>query len=405
MEPPQASLLLGHLSLQALEKSRHVALLEGYARHAVVAHVEPRVTYSGETDEAYRRGLQQTLDALDGRTDERVVRLVLPSRFPLNRIERVAAWNRWLALRAFFRRVHALRPNTRCVLTCSSPLLLPTLRGLDADLTVYEARDDYIALAETKQRADALGRWQKRMLGQCDVAWAVSRNLADRLRVERADVLETTNGVKFSEFSQPDPSLIPDIEELPRPRIGLIGNLNDRVDWELLDYIARARPDWHLVVVGPIYPHLTGPLTKNGVAKLKRNGNVTMLPAVPADAIPAVVHSFDVGLIPYRIFDVTESINPLKAYQYLAAGKPVVASRIPALRDLGDVVTCAGNGNDFVEAIARALATARDTRMVTLRRERVLDYSWERVADARVAVMRERLDLDGRNGRNGRVAY
>jgi glycosyltransferase involved in cell wall biosynthesis len=151
--------------------------------------------------------------------------------------------------------------------------------------------------------------------------------------------------------------------------------------------------------VGPIYPHLSGPLTKNGVARLKRNDNVTMLPAVPADAIPAVVHSFDVGLIPYRLFDVTEAINPLKAYQYLAAGKPVVATRIPALSELGDVVTLADDGDDFVDAIARSLDTARDSKMVTLRRERVLDYSWERVADARVAVMRERLSLNGRNGR------
>ncbi|MGH7290935.1 MAG: glycosyltransferase, partial [Myxococcota bacterium] len=204
--------------------------------------------------------------------------------------------------------------------------------------------------------------------------------------------LETSNGVKCSEFAHPVPSAIPALEALPHPRVGLVGNLNDRVVWELLDHIARKRPDWHVVVVGPIYPHLTGPVTKNGVAKLQGNSNVTMLPAVRADEIPAVVHSFDVGLIPYRIFDVTESINPLKAYQYLAAGKPVVATKIPALKVLRDVVTCAGNGDDFVDAIAAALETARDTRMVTLRRERVLDYSWDRVADARIAIMRERLN-------------
>jgi glycosyltransferase involved in cell wall biosynthesis len=392
LESQPQPLLLGHLSLQPLDKSRHVALLEGYARHAVVVHVEPRVSFRGDADSAFRRGLSQALDALDGRTDERVVRLILPSRLPLNRIERVAAWNRWLALRSFFRRVHRRRPGTQCVLTCSSPLLLPTLRGLGTDLTVYEARDDYVAQADTRSRAESLSRWQSRMLAQCDVAWAVSKTLAERLRNERADVLETTNGVKCTEFMTPVPSTIPDLERLPRPRIGLVGNLNDRVDWELLDTIARKRPDWHVVVVGPIYPHQTGLLTRNGVGKLKKNANVTMVPAVAADEIPAVVHAFDVGLIPYRISDATAAINPLKVYQYLAAGKPVVATMIPALAELKDVVECRGEPDEFIAAIARALESARDGKMITLRRERVLDFSWDRVADERVAVMRARLN-------------
>jgi UDP-galactopyranose mutase len=220
----------------------------------------------------------------------------------------------------------------------------------------------------------------------------VSRNLADRLRIERADVLETTNGVKCTEFATAGEGVIPALEALPHPRIGPVGNLNDRVDWELLDHIARARPDWQVVVVGPIYPHLTGPLTKDGVARLKRNRNVTMLPAVRADEIPAVVHGFDVGLIPYRLFDVTESINPLKAYQYLAAGKPVVATKIPALSVLQDVVECADDGDDFVAAIDRALESAFDESQSAHRRSRALDYSWDRVADERIAVLRERLN-------------
>ncbi len=388
----QSPLLLGHLSLQPLDKSRHVALLEGYARHAVVVHVEPRVSFRGDADTEYRRAVGQALDALDAKSDSRVINLVLPSRLPLNRIEQVAGWNRWLALRSFFRGVHASRPETRCVLTCSSPLLLPTLRGLGADLTIYEARDDYVAQAETKDRAGALERRQRRMLGQCDVAWAVSKHLAERLRIDRADVIETTNGVKCSEFANPVPSTIPALEGLPHPRVGLVGNLNDRVDWELLDYVARARPSWRIVVVGPLYPHQTGPLTVNGVAKLRQNPNVTMLPAVASEEIPAVVHAFDVGLIPYRIFDATESINPLKVYQYLAAGKPVVATRIPALENLRDVVECAPVGDDFVAAIERALGSSRDSRMITFRRERVLDFSWDRVADDRVALMRRRLN-------------
>jgi glycosyltransferase involved in cell wall biosynthesis len=146
------------------------------------------------------------------------------------------------------------------------------------------------------------------------------------------------------------------------------------------------------VVVGPLYPHQTGPLTVNGVAKLTQNPNVTMVPAVASEEIPAVVHAFDVGLIPYRIFDATESINPLKVYQYLAAGKPVVATRIPALENLRDVVECAPVGDDFVAAIDRALGSSRDSRMITFRRERVLDFSWDRVADDRVALMRTRLN-------------
>jgi glycosyltransferase involved in cell wall biosynthesis len=385
LDARRSPLLILHVSGQSLDRSRHVSLLEAYARRAIVVHVEPEVSFAHGVRARFESTAGEVADALGAGRLGKIVRLELPARIPGNRFTAVAAHNRMLALRAFIARVRAAEPRALVMLTCSFPTLLPTLRGLGTDVAVYEARDDYVALRKGEsgeQEARRIERAQRDMAAGADLAWAVSAPLVERLRAIRGDVIETSNGVDFAAFTAAPPAGGPaGFVGIGRPRAGIIGNLNDRMNWDWLAALARERPALQVVVVGPVY--MAGPDTHAGIERLRAYANAHVLGAVEASEIAPVVHAFDVGLIPYRLFDVTESVNPLKAYQYLAAGKPVVASRIPALAKLSDLVSLCDDEAGFVAAVDRALKddapAARERR-----RARAMENSWERVADARI---------------------
>jgi glycosyltransferase involved in cell wall biosynthesis len=106
-----------------------------------------------------------------------------------------------------------------------------------------------------------------------------------------------------------------------RPRIGYLGAIAPWFDFDLVIAVAGARPQWELVLVGPVLPG-AGP----ALSRLSALPNVSVEPAVSHDEVPRVLAGFDVGLIPFRLTTLTAGVNPNKLYEYLAAGLPVVST-------------------------------------------------------------------------------
>jgi glycosyltransferase involved in cell wall biosynthesis len=315
----------------------------------------------------------------------RVVHAPLRGMIPGNRFRVVSTLNRWYGTRSVLR----ILQRTQCddvVLVVQRPDLLPTLRGLPARVRVYDVVDDYEALAETPAAARHVALAHRRMLNQCDIVWTTSRALADRIRPYRADVIESTNGVDVDAFVRGAASAPPTaLAAVPHPRVGLIGRLNDRVDWPLMEEICRARPDWHVVIVGPEYA--AGRDTIAALARLAHYPNAHRIAAIPPDAMPACVAALDVCLIPYRLTTLTLAINPLKVYQYLAAGKPVVATRLPALSPFGDEIACASGADESIDAIEAALASIGDPGIERRRQDYVRQFDWTVVAATRLQAL------------------
>jgi glycosyltransferase involved in cell wall biosynthesis len=166
-----------------------------------------------------------------------------------------------------------------------------------------------------------------------------------------------------------------------------VGNLNDRIDWELLADVARARPDWQLTLVGPVY-HASA-TTEDAIRRLREIPNVHLLGAVEREGLPNAVAALDVGLIPYRMTTANRRINPLKLYQYLAAGVPVVATPIPAVVEVDGAAMVAQSTTAFVAAIDAALRIDAAGREALRRRARAFD--WQAVADRQLAIAERRL--------------
>jgi glycosyltransferase involved in cell wall biosynthesis len=162
------------------------------------------------------------------------------------------------------------------------------------------------------------------------------------------------------------------IAALPRPRIAFTGAVvATKLDFDLLVELARLRRDWSLALVGPIGPG--DPRTD--VSSLAQEPNIHLLGARPYAALPSVLRGADAALIPYAVNELTRSVFPMKVYEYLAAGLPVVATRLPAIARVTDVVM-AGDAHSMARELDRLLA--EDTaELRAARSHRAAEHSWE----------------------------
>jgi len=381
-------------SIRPLTESRHRGLFEAYSRLIPLIVVDPLNSRSSKSENGHRPG-GNDLPVMEA---SGLYRARMRWLLPVDRYKALSRFHRWIGMLEILRAVRRRADGRRVVLVVQHPKLLPTFSCLPADLCVYEVRDDYVALAvnEREHRENVLGH--RRMLGSSDLVVAISDRLVEDIKPIRPDVELTSVGVESEFFLPPDEARVsPELRAISGPRVGTLGNLNDRTDWELLEFLARQRPGWSIVVIGPL--HAPGPLTFEGIDRLKRLPNVHLLPAVAQADIPATIAALDVCLIPYRINEAVERINPLKLYQYLAAGKAVVSTAIPSVKPFTDVVGWTTTREEFLAATDRALAEAADPERCEARRAVARRHTWDAVAAHQLEIFRRALATRSRGGR------
>src|SRR5262245_26430431 len=211
-------MVIVHLGHVPLEEHHHLRLFEALARRARVIYLE-----MGRRGEAVGGGASPGDAGLERR---RFAPILPANRYPL-----VTRWNWWLAARAVLGALARQGVEGR-VLVTQKPDMLPTLHRLGADLTAYAIVDDYVGLAEPAGRK-AVAAGHHRMLEQAGLAWAISEVLVEEARRHRPMVHLVAQGVDHAAFATPA-APPPSISSIAAPRIGAVGNLNDRLDWALV---------------------------------------------------------------------------------------------------------------------------------------------------------------------------
>ena len=247
------------------------------------------------------------------------------------------------------------------------------LDALDPELVVYHCVDDIAA--QPGIDAGSFRAAERRFAARADLVLASAPALAERLQTISTKVLYAPNVADTDLFSgalqpgEPDAA----IEALPHPRIVFCGAIvTTKLDLDLIAALARARPAWSFALVGPVGPG--DPRTD--VSSLSAEPNVHLLGTRSYHDLPSVLREADAGLIPYALNELTSGIFPMKVYEYLAAGLPVVATPLPALAGLADVETAA-DAEGFAQLLDQALAAdSRERRLE--RSRRAAAHSWER---------------------------
>ncbi|MBN2169834.1 MAG: glycosyltransferase [Candidatus Krumholzibacteriota bacterium] len=264
----------------------------------------------------------------------------------------------------------------------------PTGAGLAGHLgerlVVYHCVDAY-AENPGVDRAAILAL-EAELLGRCDLVLATSRALYEEKIPARGLSRYLPNVADAEHFAAAGPPP-PVLARIARPRLGYVGNVAGyKVDLELLAAVALARPDWQLCLVGP----RGAGEPRSDLVPLAGLPNVHLLGQRPYAELPAWVAGFDACLIPFRVSPSTRASFPLKFFEYMAAGKEIIATPLPALAAYADrpgLVRFAAGADAFVAAIEAALAAPQTETLRAARREEARRNAWpERMEDISRAV-------------------
>jgi glycosyltransferase involved in cell wall biosynthesis len=244
-----------------------------------------------------------------------------------------------------------------------TPELVDALRYLRPARVVYEAVDAYEATPGIVGRWVAiLDRYERLLVKQVDLVVVPGERLAERYRSWGATVRVVPHGVDLAEWhgrlSTPgDPVTV-----------GFVGTIDSRLDIQVLRAIAQGHPEWRLRLIGPVQDGFDR-------AALSDLANVSLEPPVPAERIPQLLASFDLGVMPYLDHPNTTHMTPVKNLEYMAAGTPAVARRVPALEPYAELLYFANSPREFVGQLELAL-TEQSPARAQARRSVAEQHGW-----------------------------
>lgn len=237
------------------------------------------------------------------------------------------------------------------VLWFYTPMMLPVARHLEASAVVYDCMDE---LANFRFAPAELLGLEDELIDRADVIFTGGHSLYEAKRERHPRVFAFPSSVDREHFAQArNPGTEPsDQSAVPEPRLGYFGVIDERLDLDLIAGLADARPDWSIVMVGPV--------VKISEDDLPRRPNIQWLGSRSYDALPAYLRGWDIALMPFALNAATQFISPTKTPEYLSAGRPVVSTPVrDVVRQYGEVSgVVIAEGADFVAACETALELA-----------------------------------------------
>lgn len=230
-----------------------------------------------------------------------------------------------------------------------TPMAIGFTNHLEPLITVYDCMDE---LSAFRGASPTLKARENELFDRAKLVFTGGQSLYEAKRDRHPNVYAFPSSIDRAHFAQcrnvaDKPSLEEPADQvnIPHPRLGFFGVIDERMDIELLGGIAQARPDWHLVIVGPV--------VKIDPADLPRHPNLHYLGGKSYQELPAYIAGWDIAMLPFALNESTRFISPTKTPEYLAAGKPVVSTSIrDVVRPYGEngLVEIADTVTDFVNA-------------------------------------------------------
>ncbi len=243
------------------------------------------------------------------------------------------------------------------------------LEGLGYLISYYDVCDDYVRFPSLPFNREKLRRLEQQLLKSVDVVFCSSRGLKEKSSLFNKNCFLIPNGVDYSLFEKSPTEEPLDLRDIPKPIIGYMGTLGEWVDEKLIQEIALKRKNWSFVFIGPI--------TSKKFLRLKNISNIYFLGEKKYEQIPNYLAFFDICTIPFKVNEFTQMICPTKFYQYLAAGKPIVSSRLRDIEDFKEVVEFYTDIYEMEEKIEKLLR--RNSIEAQLKRKELAkEHLWQK---------------------------
>ena len=345
-------------------------LLSRFGQHGRVFYVEDAFYHAGDLIEPHIE--------VKERENVKVVVAHLPQRF---RQDEAAADQAQFELLSRFFNEQGL---TQYIFWYYTPMALGKSRQFTPLLTVYDCMDE---LAAFKFAPPELKKRELELFDKADLVFTGGQTLYEAKREQHADAHAFPSSIDKAHFGQArGPMAEPaDQANIPHPRIGFFGVVDERLDIELLRALAQNHPQWQFVIIGPV--------VKIDPTTLPRTANVHYLGGKDYKELPAYLKGWDVATVLFADNESTKFISPTKTPEYLAAGNPVVSTPIrDVVRPYGDLnlVHIAANATDFGAAIDKALVQRTDTDWRQRTDAYLATISWDQTWQAMVDLMQQR---------------
>ncbi len=354
-------------------------------RDAGILYFDPPVTLIAPLRDPAARPMLRAYRAPGERVRENITVYALPPVWPFFNKYRAINRRNQKKTAAYVRARMAEAGFERPVLWCYSPVSADILAHIPHSALVYDCVDRHSAYGGLMNPA-LVDEMELDLARQADMVFATAEPLAERLRAANPEAMFLPNGANYELFHQAaEPCEVPkEMKELQGPVFGFVGALQTCIEYGFVAGAARARPEWNFVFIGAEKPGAD-------LAALRALPNVHFLGLKPHEELPRYLSRFDVCLNLFAPSELSKDVSPLKFYEYLATGKPIISTPQPeqVLR-YAPLLHIARTAAEFLSACEAALADT-DPARAAARMEEGRKSSW----DARVAEMERVLTEKG----------
>lgn len=257
----------------------------------------------------------------------------------------------------------------------------PLVFSLKDNKTIYDCMDEHAGFADTPPKLLTL---EPNLMIKSDAVVASSKPIYHEVKRYNCSAHLIRNAGEYEHFAMGDAKKAAmDLPEVKGPIIGYVGAIADWFDMKLVHELATRNPDWNFMLIGNT--HISS------IEEISKCNNVFLLGEKSYDELPSYIQSFDVCIIPFLINNLTLATNPVKVYEYLAAGKPVVSSDLPELRTMQEYVWLASGTQQFECSIHAALLKTDQEKHIDKRRLFAAKHTWKKRYESFKAIISKNL--------------
>jgi glycosyltransferase involved in cell wall biosynthesis len=251
------------------------------------------------------------------------------------------------------------KPELKRIIWSFFPMFVEYLDNIKSDLTIFDAVDNWIEHPSFSKYKELLKKNYQIITQKSDLIFTVAENLLDFFKEfgREKDIFWIANGVDTAHFKNKGANKPREFRKIKQSIIGYVGIIQQRLDIDLMEYLAQKNQDKSFVLIGPLWPVYFRKFRRSAVEikRLKKYKNINLLGRKPYKLSSNYINNFDLAISPHKVDNFSKYTNSLKVLEYLACGKPVVSTPLSGVERFSHLIYIAGDYEDFNKKLNQAL--------------------------------------------------